>query len=332
MSNLLSLPDIKTIESPQENETDMMFKVEAVGPPERCPECSFDKLYKHSSRNKLIMDLPIHLKRVGLQLNRRRYKCRECESTFWERLVSVDEKRSMTKRLLKSIQEQSMSKTFVEVAENVGVDEKTIRNVFKDYVALKEREYQFETPKWIGIDEIHIIRRPRLVLTNIERRTIYDIKPNRNKETVIQRLSEISDRTYIEYVTMDMWKSYKDAVNTILPHAKVVVDKFHVIRMANQALDNVRKSLKAHMSQKERLTLMGERFILLKRKHDLNERESFLLETWLGNLPALKEAYELKEEFYWIGILLIQMKVVFVIVNGDTVGCPVTLKMHIKTS
>lgn len=332
MSNLLSLPDIKTIESPQENETDMMFKVEAVGPPERCPECSFDKLYKHSSRNKLIMDLPIHLKRVGLQLNRRRYKCRECESTFWERLASVDEKRSMTKRLLKSIQEQSMSKTFVEVAENVGVDEKTIRNVFKDYVALKEREYQFETPKWLGIDEIHIIRRPRLVLTNIERRTIYDIKPNRNKETVIQRLSEISDRTYIEYVTMDMWKSYKDAVNTILPHAKVVVYKFHVIRMANQALDNVRKSLKAHMSQKERRTLMRERFILLKRKHDLNERESFLLETWLGNLPALKEAYELKEEFYWIGILLIQMKVVFVIVNGDTVGCPVTLKMHIKTS
>jgi len=48
MSDLLSLPDIKTIESPQENETDMMFKVEAVGPPERCPECGFDKLYKHS--------------------------------------------------------------------------------------------------------------------------------------------------------------------------------------------------------------------------------------------------------------------------------------------
>lgn len=163
-----------------------------------------------------------------------------------------------------------MSKTFVEVAESVGVDEKTIRNVFKDYVALKEREYQFETPKWLGIDEIHIIRRPRLVLTNIERRTIYDIKPNRNKETVIQRLSEISDRTYIEYVTMDMWKPYKDAVNTILPHAKVVVDKFHVVRMANQALDNVRKSLKAHMSQKERCTLMRERFILLKRKPRFN--------------------------------------------------------------
>lgn len=131
-------------------------------------------------------------------------------------------------------------------------------------------------------------------MTNVERRTIYDIKTNRNKETVIQRLSEISDRTYIEYVTMDMWKPYKDAVNTVLPHAKVVVDKFHVVRMANQALDGVRKAIKAKMTALERRTLMRERFILLKRKHDLNEREAFLLDTWLGSLPDLKEAHELK--------------------------------------
>ncbi|MFD1396749.1 ISL3 family transposase [Kroppenstedtia eburnea] len=300
MSDLLFLPDLKTTEPLQENETDMMFKVEAIKPPEHCPECGFDKLYKHSLRKQLIMDLPIRLKRVGLQLNRRRYKCRECGSTFWERLISIDEKRNMTKRLVESIEEQSMSKTFVEVAESVGVDEKTVRNVFKDHVAFKEREYQFETPKWLGIDEIHIIRKPRLVLTNVERKTIFDIKPNHQKETVIQRLSNISDRHYIEYVTMDMWKPYKDAVNTVLPQAKVVVDKFHVVRMANQALDNVRKSLKANMTAKERRTLMRERYILLKRKHDLNERDSFLLETWLGNIPELKEAYELKEEFYWI--------------------------------
>ena len=55
MTDLLSQRDLKTIESPQENETDMMFKVEATNPPERCPACGFDKLYKHSSRKQLIM-------------------------------------------------------------------------------------------------------------------------------------------------------------------------------------------------------------------------------------------------------------------------------------
>ncbi|EHQ79525.1 hypothetical protein [Staphylococcus epidermidis] len=38
MSDLLLLPDLKTIEPPQENESDMMFKVEATFPPVRCPQ------------------------------------------------------------------------------------------------------------------------------------------------------------------------------------------------------------------------------------------------------------------------------------------------------
>lgn len=54
------------------------------------------------------------------------------------------------------------------------------------------------------------------------------------------------------------------------------------------------------MTPKGRRTLMRGRFILLKRRHDLIDRELLLLETWLGNIPDLKEAYELKEEFYKI--------------------------------
>jgi len=63
MSYLLLLPDLKTVEPPRENESDMMFKVEAIELPERCPECGFEKLYSHNSRKQLIMDLPI---RFGL--------------------------------------------------------------------------------------------------------------------------------------------------------------------------------------------------------------------------------------------------------------------------
>lgn len=62
MDDLLFLSEFTVIEPPLGNETDMMLKVEKVEPPERCPEFGFDKLYKHSSRKQLIMDLPIRLK------------------------------------------------------------------------------------------------------------------------------------------------------------------------------------------------------------------------------------------------------------------------------
>jgi transposase len=162
---------------------------------------------------------------------------------------------------------------------------------------LKKHTLRFETPNWLGIDEIHIIK-PRCVLTNIEERTVLEILPNRNKETVVGYLSHLPNRGRIEYVTMDMWKPYKDAVKTVLPKATIIVDKFHVVRMANQALETIRKQLRDGLSPKERRGLMHDRFILLKRHKELTEMDKITLDLWTKNHPSLGIAYELKESFF----------------------------------
>jgi transposase len=243
------------------------------------------------------MDLPIHGKRVGLLIKRQRYKCRGCNQTFWERLdQTIDEKRSCTNRLL-SYKKQSPKRTFVSISEDVGMDEKTIRNIFRDHVSRLEELIRFETPKWLGIDEIHILK-PRCVITNIEERTLIDLLPNRNKETVMSYLSRLPNKERIVYVTMDMWKPYKDAVKIVLPKATIIIDKFHVVRMANQAMETIRKQLREGLSPKERRGLMQDRFILLKRNKLLSEMEKFTLDLWTRNHPSLGIAYELKESFF----------------------------------
>jgi hypothetical protein len=52
----------------------------------------------------------------------------------------MDEKRNMTRRLVDYIQQRSLVRTFTEVADDVGVNEKTVRNVFREYVALLEED------------------------------------------------------------------------------------------------------------------------------------------------------------------------------------------------
>lgn len=304
---LLQLPSFKEIAPMQENETDMLFKVEVVDPPFFCPHCGTGPFleqkapfYKHGKKEQLIMDMPIRMKRVGISVQRYRYKCRDCDATFWEWMDDVDEKRKMTKRLVNFIQQQSMHRTFLDVAELTGVTEGTVRNVFHDYVEDKEREHVFITPKWLGIDEIYVIKKPRLILTNIGERTVYDIVDNRKQENVIKRLEAISDRSDIECVTMDMWAPYRRSVRQCMPNAEVVIDKFHVVRMGNQALENVRKKVRLNASSAERKALMHDRKILLKRNHDLDERGLFLMEIWLDKFPDLRTAYDLKERFYRI--------------------------------
>ncbi|MEB3103071.1 ISL3 family transposase [Ferviditalea candida] len=283
-----------------ENEHDFQIRVETNSPPLACPHCGcVANLYKHDNREQLCMDLPIHGKRVGLLIKRQRYRCRDCNQTFWERLDhTINEKRSCTNRLLSYIEKQSIKRTFTSISEDVGLNEKTIRNIFRDYINRLEETLRFETPNWLGIDEIHIISKPRCVLTNIEERTLLDILPNRNKETVVGYLSRLPNKTRIVYVTMDMWQPYKDAVKAVLPKATIIVDKFHVVRMANQALETVRKQLREGLSAKERRGLMHDRFILLKRHKELTEMDKITLDLWTKNHPSLGTAYDLKESFF----------------------------------
>ncbi|MDP0919330.1 transposase, partial [Klebsiella pneumoniae] len=84
---------------------------------------------------------------------------------------------------------------------------------------------------------------------------------------------------------------------TVLPDARIVIDKFHVVRMANDALEKVRKGLREQLTPKQRRGLMHDRFVLLKRERDLNDQELLLLDGWTKNYPELGAAYRLKEDF-----------------------------------
>lgn len=59
--------------------------------------------------------------------------------------------RAVTNRLINWIQEASLEKTFTSVAYDIGVDKKTVRNIFNDYVVDLEAETEFRTPRLDGL-------------------------------------------------------------------------------------------------------------------------------------------------------------------------------------
>ena len=295
--NVLNLPAYKVLGS-TESEHDYHIKAETAVPVTTCSNCRSREVVGYGRVEVLVHDLPMHGKRVGIYVDARRFKCKSCGKTFMEHLPEVNGNRWMTERLVKWIGQRSMTNTFTGIAEEIGVTEGTIRNVFSDYVNELERTVRFETPKWMGIDEIHIIKKPRAVISNLQNNTAVNLLPNRNKKTIATYLSNLKDKDTIQYVAMDMWRPYREAVNEVIPDAKVVVDKFHVVRMANVAMESVRKSLRTELSPKQRRGLMHDRFVLLRRQSQLTDQESFNLDGWTKNYPLLGEAYRLKEEFF----------------------------------
>lgn len=297
-ANILNLPSY-AVTALQENDHDYHVDAEVRQVVTHCIHCKAINPQGFGRREQMVKDLPMHGKRVGIYVNTRRYRCRECAKTFYELLPDTDEKRAMTTRLVAWMGKQAVRRTFASIAEEVGCTEFTVRAVFSDYVNELERTIRFETPKWMGIDEIHLIK-PRGVITNIQNNTVVELLHNRNKDTVIKYLAGLQGKETIQYVAMDMWQPYKDAIELMLPKAKIIIDKFHVVKMANEAMERVRKSYRESLTPKQRRGLMHDRFVMLKREHDLNDEEAIKLSGWLKNYPELGMAYRFKEDFFKI--------------------------------
>lgn len=195
--------------------------------------------------------------------------------------------------------EASLEKKFTSIADDIGIDEKTVRNIFNDYVAELEAQTDFRTPNWLGIDEVHLLKNYRCVITDVENKSVIGILRKRNKYIVISYLLKLQNIDKIELVAMDMWNPYKSAVYTVIPHAKIVINKFHVVKLANEALEKIRKANRQNVSAKERRQLMRDRYVLPTRRKDHNDFDDQIkLQVWTDKFPLLGQAYELKEHFF----------------------------------
>lgn len=298
-ANILNLSQYRVL-CMEETEHDYHVTAEPVDVTSACPHCQSDRLTSWGTRDQVFKDLPMHGKRVGIYINTKRRRCQSCGKTFSQALPVLAENRMMTERLVAWIGPQSLKRTFTSLADETGVVEGTIRNIFRDYINELAQTVRFETPKWMGMGEIHIINKPRCVITNIENNTVVDMLANRSKDTVAKYLFKMPNRDKVQYVAMDMWTPYRDAVGAVLPDATIVIDKFHVVRMANDAMEMARKGLRSALTLQQKRGLMHDRFVLLKRERTLTDEERLNLDGWTKNHPALGEAYRLKEAFYAI--------------------------------
>lgn len=294
--NILNLPEFEVLDTIQDDH-DMTVIVRPVKEPVACPECGGVEYYKHGKSKRFVRDLNSFGKRVGIEIHTHRYKCRYCDTTFSQHYESIDDRDKITIRLREQIEKESLKKPFANIAEEYSVSPTTVKRIFNAYIERLEKDMTFLTPVILGIDEAHLNKSMRAVYTDIIGRKVLDIQPSRKKSDVKDFLSKLSNKENIEVVTIDMWRYYKEAVYEELPKAQVIVDRFHVIQLVNNALEGERKAFKGSLDKKRRSKLLKDRFLLLRNKEDLNARQIWDMQLMFLDFPQLKLAYELKEQF-----------------------------------
>jgi transposase len=209
--------------------------------------------------------------------------------------------RKLTRRCVEFIEAQTGNMTWIDIAEHLGIDEKTVREIGHALVAKVTAEMKPYAPRILGIDELTLNKKLRVMLVDIDRKQVIDILPTFSKAAVIHWLSWLPDRERIKLVAMDMSGLFSSAVQDALPGVPIVADKFHVVRAASGALNSIRiaKGRAAETKAKKKLAYKGRK-ILLKRPSNLSAKQAFALDGMLANDADLKEAYDAKEKFYHI--------------------------------
>src|SRR5258708_27957339 len=101
----------------------------------------------------------------------------------------------------------------------------------------------------------------------------------------------------IRLAVMDMWKPFRNAAIAHAPQAAILFDKFHIMRHLGEALDKVRKSEYARLSERDRHFIKGQKYTLLSHRENLTLEGRQSLKALLAANKRLNTAYLLKESF-----------------------------------
>lgn len=300
MFDLLNLPGIKPVDLRSDRDSITIVAETVDGDLPSCPDCG-RPLYRHGKRCNIFADTPLQMQPVRLEIVRTRYRCGACRKTVVPELEFLDERRRATKRLVDAIRKRCLSTTFHGLAQEIGLAVNTIKNISLDLIAELDQTVRYETPSIMGIDEVNLAGGYRCIITNLATHNVFQMLEQRTQAHLKPFFEKLSDRDRVEWVCTDMWRPFKASFGPYLPNAKLVIDKFHVDKMATEALDSERKKYQAELSNNERVKVKKSiRWITSKRPSSLSAAEREALCVVRANMPSLAEAYDLKECFYRI--------------------------------
>lgn len=229
-----------------------------------------------------------------LHLRVPKYHCVACNRYFRHRFAGI----------LPRYRATECFKLEVFEAHHGGVSQRQISRTHQLGSATVERWYQGfikqrvselsarECPAVLGIDE-HFFSRKKgyaTTLVDLKNHKVFDVVLGRSEASLEGYLRRLTARDRVRVVVMDLSPTYRAIVRKYFPKAKIVADRFHVVRMVNQ-------HLMAHWKECDAIGRKNRGLISLMRRHhwNLTPIQQARLARYLESYPTLAAMYDAKQ-------------------------------------
>lgn len=282
------------------------FYVQASDKSVCCPACGSENVTRRGSKDREFKAAPIGDKPTFIVANLPRVECHDCQVVRQITVGFAEPRRTFTKGWERYAIELTKSMTIKDVADLLKVSWDVIKEIKKAYLQKHFANPSLKDVHQIAIDEICIGKGHRYVtlVLDLDSGAILFVGKGKSAESLAPFWARLKrKRGQIKAVAMDMSAAYISAVKANLPHASIVFDRFHVVKLMNEKLTQLRRTLFQEATAEQRAVLKGSRWLLLKNPENLDgdrDEEARLQEALSLNQP-LATAYYLKEDLrqFW---------------------------------
>ena len=211
-----------------------------------CPICGSQHTYVHSYRSQNLCGLPTDTVYI---YRKRRYRCPKCGKAFSEENPFIDHfQRIPNSEINNIIKEHGELVPASLIARRHGISANTVMRHFAcgvNGVEEKDAPTEKTLSTVISIDEFrgNAGAKFQVVVNDLQHRKCCDIIDDRSVATLYDHVRNypLADRENVAMVSIDLSPLFRRLVEDFLPNAEIVADKFHAVRLANDALDSIRK-------------------------------------------------------------------------------------------
>jgi transposase len=271
-----------------------------------CPVCGSTDVTTRGSHERTIKTLPIGFKEdCYVVVTIPRLHCHSCDNLRYMELNFAEQRKSYTKQLANYIIMLYSVATMLDIVRIVGLHWTTIKEIIKLYLEKTFSKPDLRNITMISIDEISIKKGHNYITIVIDAVTgqplyVGDGKGEEALEAFWTMLGP-RRRKRIQAVAIDMGRAYISAVQKNLPNARIVFDRFHVMKLVNDTLDRLRRKVYATATDDQKLLLKGSKYIILSDEEKLNDKKAQRLKKLLDLNTTLTAGYILKEDLrqFW---------------------------------
>ena len=222
----------------------------------RCVACGSGDVIGRGQSVRRFRLPPIGNKPVWIVLGVPRVECRECGVVRQVKIGFADRRVSYSRSFERYALELSRNMTIKDVADHLNISWDVIKDIQKRQLHKMFAKPKLKHLKRIAIDEISTGKGHRYVtvVLDLESGAVVHVGQGKGGDALLPFWRRLrASGAKVEAVATDMSPAYIDAVVTHLPKAALVFDRFHVIKLYNDKLSNLRRDLHRQLANTMRL-------------------------------------------------------------------------------